>query len=138
MRDDKNHLASDYNHKCLLESVSQDAATPSISNDTPFLRIWVNSENSNGLSVVRHRSDAFHVDIASTICIFGVICVFMFRVPRAHDVFVSPGFEPLTLKHDCFVGPGFDSRAQSPVSGLCIRGLSLTPTIGELGWLAVK
>ena len=28
----------------------------SISNDTPVLCIWVNSENSNGLAVIRHRS----------------------------------------------------------------------------------
>ena len=35
----------------------------------------------------------------------------------AHDLFVGPGFDSLTLQHDLFVGPGFDSWTRSPVSG---------------------
>ena len=62
----------------------------------------------------------------------------LFRAIRAHDVFVGPGFEPLTLQHDRFVGLGFDSWAQSPVSGPCTWPMSLAPAIGESGWLAVK
>ena len=89
----------------------------------------MNSENSNGLTVVCRPSDAFYVDIAREIYIFRARSVFfvrdlcMFRLPHAHDVFVDPGFEPLTLQHDRFVGPGFDFWPQSPVSGPCIRGL---------------
>ena len=58
----------------------------------------------------------------------------LFRAIRAHDVFIGPGFEPLTLQHDRFVGPGFDSWAQSPVSGPCIRGLcqDLTHTYSKV------
>ena len=34
----------------------------SISTDRPFLGIWVDSENSNGLAVVRRSMDKFHVE----------------------------------------------------------------------------
>ena len=47
------------------------------------------------------------------------ICFYLCAIfiPRAHDVFISPGFEPLHFQHDHFVGLGFNSRVQSPVSG---------------------
>ncbi len=37
--------------------------------------------------------------------------------PRAHDVFVGPGFESLTMQHDLFTGHRFNSQAWLPVSG---------------------
>ena len=87
-----------------------------------IFRIEVSS--SNGLSVIRHTTYTFHVEIAHTICIlraqsecFYVQDVNIFHVPHVHDVFVGPGFQPLTLQHGQFVGPEFDSQAQPSVSG---------------------
>ena len=45
-----------------------------------------------------------------------VICV-SFCASRAHNVFVGPGFKPLTIQHDLFTGPRFDSWDWLPVSG---------------------
>jgi hypothetical protein len=35
--------------------------------------------------------------------------LYSFCAPRARDVFVGPGFEPLAMQHDLFIGPRFDS-----------------------------
>jgi hypothetical protein len=71
--------------------------------------------------VLRARSVVFYVRELCTICVLFVrdlcaICV-SFCAPRAHDVLVGPGFEPLPMQHDLFTGPRFDSGAWSPVSG---------------------
>ena len=65
-------------------------------------------------SVVPHPYSTWKLRARS---VFLVRDLCMFRVPRAHDVFVGPGFKPLTLQHDRFVGPGFESQARPPVSG---------------------
>ena len=73
--------------------------------------------SSNGLSVVCRTTYTFHVEVASEGSVFFVRDLCMFRVPCAHNVYVGPGFEPLTLQHDFFVGSGFDSHARPPFSG---------------------
>ena len=56
---------------------------------------------------------AIHVLFVRNLCaIFASLCA-----PRTHDVFVGPGFEPLTMQHDLFTGPRFNSRAWLTVSG---------------------
>ncbi len=56
---------------------------------------------------------AIHVLFVRDLC---AICASL-CAPRAHDVFVGPGFEPLTMQHDLFTGPRFNSRAWLPVPG---------------------
>ena len=78
---------------------------------------WIEVSSSNGLPVICRTTYTFHVEVACEGSVFFVRDLCMFRVPRAHNVFVGPGFEPLTLQHDFCVGSGFDSRARLPVSG---------------------
>ncbi len=72
MKDDKNHLASDYNHKCLLESVSQGAATPRTqdtkhranhSDATLFLSKHTHKHRANHSSVILLGSTSEEADL---------------------------------------------------------------------------
>jgi hypothetical protein len=65
-----------------------------------------------GLAVVCHPTYMFHMEVASAERYLSI-----FRAPCAHDVFVGPGFKPLTLQDALFIGPGVDSWAWLPVSG---------------------
>jgi hypothetical protein len=56
-------------------------------------------------------------------CAIGV----SFCAPRARDVFVGPGFEPLAMQHDLFIGPRFDSGPGYLFQASEILGLRHSP-----------
>ena len=99
---------------------------------------WIEVSSSNGLSVVRRTTSIFHVEVACAIC-----------VSCARSVYVSCSSCTRCFCRSRVRTPDFTARSfcRSRVRFLgpvaCFRPvyswpISLAPTIGESGWLAVK